>query len=48
MGVTAAAAVGLGIWLITVLVADLLRRAGRPGPAEALLRRLVYRRPQSV
>jgi len=48
MGVTAAAAVGLGIWLITVLVADLLHRAGRPGPAEALLRRLVYGRPRSV
>jgi hypothetical protein len=26
-----------------VVAADLLRRAGRPGPADALLRRLVYR-----
>jgi uncharacterized protein len=44
VGVAAAAAVGLGVWLVTVLVADALRRAGRPGPAEALLRRLAYGR----
>ncbi|WP_246106340.1 DUF418 domain-containing protein [Pseudonocardia kunmingensis] len=43
LGIAAAAAVGLGIWLVTVVVADLARRAGRPGPAEALLRRLAYR-----
>jgi uncharacterized protein len=43
LGVAAAAAVGLGVWLVTVVAADLLRRADRPGPAEALLRRLVYR-----
>jgi uncharacterized protein len=43
IGVAAAAAVGLGVWLVTVVAADLLRRAGRPGPFEALLRRLVYR-----
>jgi uncharacterized protein len=43
IGVAAAASVGLGVWLVTVVAADLLRRAGRPGPAEALLRRLVYR-----
>jgi uncharacterized membrane protein YeiB len=43
IGVAAAAAVGLGVWLVTVVVADLMRRAGRPGPAEALLRRLAYR-----
>jgi uncharacterized protein len=43
LGVAAAAAVGLGVWLVTVVAADLLRRANRPGPAEALLRRLVYR-----
>jgi uncharacterized protein len=43
LGVAAAAAVGLGVWLVTVLAADLLRRANQPGPAEALLRRLVYR-----
>jgi uncharacterized protein len=44
VGVAAAAAAGLGVWLVTVVAADLLRRAGRPGPAEALLRRLAYRR----
>ena len=43
LGVAAAAAVGLGVWLVIVVAADLLRRADRPGPAEALLRRLVYR-----
>jgi uncharacterized protein len=43
IGVAAAAAVGLGVWLATVVGADLLRRAGHPGPAEALLRRLAYR-----
>jgi uncharacterized membrane protein YeiB len=41
MGVAAAAAVGLGVWLLTVVVAHLMGRAGLPGPAEALLRRLV-------
>jgi uncharacterized protein len=45
IGVAAAAAVGLGVWLVTVVAADLLRRAGRPGPFEALLRRLAYREP---
>jgi uncharacterized protein len=43
LGVAAAAAVGLAVWAITVAGADLLRRTGRPGPAEALLRRLTYR-----
>jgi uncharacterized protein len=43
LGVATAAAVGLGIWLVTVVVADLARRAGRAGPAETLLRRLAYR-----
>ena len=40
-------AVGLGItvWLVTVLIADLLRRAGfEQGPAEWLLRRMTYRK----
>lgn len=36
-----AAAIGLGVWAITVVLSDLLRRYDRPGPAEALLRRLV-------
>lgn len=46
LGVAVAAAVGLATWVVTVLVADALRRAGRAGPAETLLRRLAYgRRP---
>ena len=45
IGVAHAALVGLGVWAATVVAADLLRRAGRPGPAEALLRRLTYGRP---
>ncbi|OZM75648.1 hypothetical protein CFP66_45310 [Pseudonocardia sp. MH-G8] len=48
LGIATAAAVGLGIWLVTVVVADLARRADRPGPAEALLRRLTYRSPAST
>lgn len=33
----------IGAWLVTVVVAVLLERAGRRGPAETLYRRLVYR-----
>ncbi|MCY1068174.1 DUF418 domain-containing protein [Nannocystis sp. RBIL2] len=36
-----AAAVGVGVWALTVVLAELLRRRGRQGPAEALLRRLL-------
>lgn len=32
-------------WLITVVLAELLRRRSRRGPAETLLRRIAYRRP---
>jgi len=40
------AAVAVGVWLVTVVVALLLERVGSRGPAEALLRRLAYgRRP---
>lgn len=45
LGVAAAALIGLGVWVVTVVAGDLLRRAGRPGLAEALLRRLTYRGP---
>ncbi|NCT89437.1 DUF418 domain-containing protein [Cellulomonas sp. APG4] len=38
----------VGVWLVTVVVAVLLERAGRRGPAEALYRRLVYRTPQTA
>ncbi|WP_188190829.1 DUF418 domain-containing protein [Nonomuraea sp. SYSU D8015] len=34
-----------GVWLVTVFAAYALERAGRRGPAEVVLRRLVYRRP---
>ncbi|PRX99534.1 DUF418 domain-containing protein [Allonocardiopsis opalescens] len=37
-----AAGVGTGVWAVTVLLAYALHRAGRAGPAEALLRRLSY------
>lgn len=33
----------LGVWLLTVIGAAALERAGRRGPAEVLLRRLTYR-----
>ncbi|MFI6576181.1 DUF418 domain-containing protein [Nocardiopsis sp. NPDC050513] len=40
-----AVGVGVAVWLATVVVADLLRRAGdRQGPAEWVLRRLTYGR----
>ncbi|WP_236568095.1 MULTISPECIES: hypothetical protein [unclassified Nocardiopsis] len=32
----------MATWLGTVALAEWLRRTGRPGPAEAALRRLVY------
>jgi uncharacterized membrane protein YeiB len=31
-------------WLLSLVIADLMRRAGHRGPAEILLRRLAYRR----
>ncbi|MDA3643989.1 DUF418 domain-containing protein [Saccharopolyspora indica] len=40
---TEVALLALGTWLVSVLLAEILRRAGKPGPAEALLRRLVHR-----
>jgi uncharacterized protein len=45
LGTAEVAVVALGTWLVSVLLAALLRRTGRRGPAEALLRRLTYRRP---
>ncbi|ANY07666.1 hypothetical protein AFB00_16720 [Pseudonocardia sp. HH130630-07] len=41
VGPAGASLVGLGVWGSTVVVAALAARAGRAGPAEALLRRLV-------
>lgn len=45
VGTAAMAAAALATWLLTVAAADLAARRGHRGPAEALLRRLVYRRP---
>jgi len=44
LGSATMALFAVGVWLVTVLGAYALERAGRQGPAEALLRRLVYRR----
>jgi uncharacterized membrane protein YeiB len=43
LGTAGVAVVALATWLVSVLLADLLRRRGRRGPAEVLLRRLTYR-----
>nr|WP_313956554.1 DUF418 domain-containing protein [Streptomyces sp. SAJ15] len=40
--------VATGVWLITVFGAYALERAGRRGPVEAVLRRLVYRGPRTA
>ncbi len=45
LGTAGLSAVALGTWLVSLLLAALLRRTSRIGPAEALLRRLTYRRP---
>ena len=44
MGSATMAAFAIGVWLVTAGGAYALERAGRSGPAEALLRRLVYGR----
>ena len=44
LGTAAVSLLALATWLVSVLLADALRRAGRRGPAETLLRRLTYRR----
>ncbi len=41
-GTAVASLVGVGAYLLGVVAAVALERAGRPGPAEALLRRLTY------
>ncbi|QVJ01465.1 DUF418 domain-containing protein [Nocardiopsis eucommiae] len=43
LGAASAAGVAVVTWAVTVVMADVLRRAGRRGPAEALLRYLTYR-----
>ncbi|GAB3145970.1 DUF418 domain-containing protein [Micromonospora sonneratiae] len=44
LGSTTMAMFGVAVWLVTVVGAYVLDRTGRSGPAEALLRRLVYGR----
>ena len=44
LGSATMAAFAFGVWLLTVAGAGLLERYGRRGPAEALLRRLLYGR----
>ena len=44
LGTTTAYALAVAVWASSVLVAVALSRAGRNGPAEALLRRLAYGR----
>lgn len=41
--VASATALAAGVWLVSVIGAYLLARAGRAGPAETLHRRLTYR-----
>lgn len=42
-----AVAVGAGVWLVTVLIAEFMRRKGWRGPAERALRNRTYRRTAS-
>jgi uncharacterized protein len=42
LGDAGASALAIGTWLATVLLAEGMRRTGRRGPAEDLLRRLTY------
>ncbi|MES0833198.1 DUF418 domain-containing protein [Nocardiopsis tropica] len=42
LGFAGAASVAVATWLATVVLAEALRRSGRRGPAEAVLRRLTY------
>ncbi|GEA87815.1 DUF418 domain-containing protein [Cellulomonas cellasea] len=44
IGTAQAAVLAIGVWLVTVLVAVAMHRAGRRGPFEVLLRRLTYGR----
>ena len=44
LGSAGAALFAIGVWLLTVVIAYASERAGVRGPAEVLLRRLVYRR----
>lgn len=43
VGLAGAFGLAAAVWLVSLAAADLMRRAGRRGPAEVLLRRLAYR-----
>jgi uncharacterized membrane protein YeiB len=43
LGLAGATGVAAATWLVSLLIADVMRRAGHRGPAEILLRRLAYR-----
>ncbi|MFD1540766.1 DUF418 domain-containing protein [Nonomuraea guangzhouensis] len=43
MGCAATFAIAIGIWLVSILLAEWMRVAGYRGPAEVLMRRLSYR-----
>ncbi|MFC3494581.1 DUF418 domain-containing protein [Glycomyces rhizosphaerae] len=44
MGLAGSFAVGIGIWVVSLALAEWMRRAGHRGPFETLLRRLAERR----
>lgn len=44
LGLAGATAVAVLTWLLSLIIAELMRRTGHRGPAEILLRRLTYRR----
>lgn len=48
IGTAQAAALAVGVWLVTVAVAVALDRAGRRGPFEVLLRRIAYGRRETT
>ncbi|MGW6131199.1 DUF418 domain-containing protein [Cellulomonas sp. NPDC055163] len=48
IGTAQAAVLAVGVWLVTVVIAVAMHRAGRRGPFEVLLRRLTYGRGGSA
>ena len=44
LAVATTALLAAGTWLVTVVIADRMRRAGHRGPFETLVRRVTYRR----
>ncbi|MEV4107604.1 DUF418 domain-containing protein [Nonomuraea sp. NPDC049695] len=48
LGFTAALGIAVAIWVVSVLLAEWMRRAGHRGPVEVLLRRLTYRSSSTI